>query len=94
MQKLTTTPDHNEAGRWPTRADGEKDQGQASDGNRQRARTLQAEDRGSGRPGRTCPLCARQEGSPRYMGDSRGQREMAVDLQSNGQQELTSQFPS
>jgi hypothetical protein len=91
---MTTTPDHNAAGQRPTEADKEEVEPQASDGNRQRARTLQAEDRGSGRPGRTCPLRARQEGSPRYMGDSRGQREMAVDLQSNGQQELTSQFPS
>jgi len=43
---LTTTADHNKAGQRPTRTDRTKAESQASDGNRQRARTLQAEGQG------------------------------------------------
>jgi hypothetical protein len=40
---LTTTADHNETGQRPTKADTGKAESQASDGNRQRTRTLQAD---------------------------------------------------
>lgn len=40
---MTTTPDHNAAGQRPTEADKKEVEPQASDSNRQRARTLQAE---------------------------------------------------
>ena len=40
----TATPDHNEAGHRPTKADGKEAEFQASDRNRQRERTLQTED--------------------------------------------------
>jgi hypothetical protein len=40
---VTTIADHNEAGQRPIRADRKEVESQASDGNRQRARTLQAE---------------------------------------------------
>src|ERR1700722_5682402 len=42
-RRLTTIADHNEGGQQPTRADREEAQSQASDRNRQRERTLQAE---------------------------------------------------
>jgi hypothetical protein len=45
VQTLTTTADHNEAGQRSIRADREEAESQASDGNRQRERTLQAEGR-------------------------------------------------
>ena len=43
---LTTIADHNEAGQQPTGADTGETESQASDGSRQRARTLQAEGQG------------------------------------------------
>jgi hypothetical protein len=42
--ELTTTPDHSEAGQRPIGADSQEIESQASDGNRQRERTLHAED--------------------------------------------------
>lgn len=42
-RRLTTTADHNGGGQRPTRADREEAQSLASDRNRQRERTLQAE---------------------------------------------------
>jgi hypothetical protein len=46
VMRLTTEPDHNAGGQRPTRADRGQAASQASDGNRQRACTLQAEGQG------------------------------------------------
>jgi hypothetical protein len=43
---VTTIADHNEAGQRPISGDRKEVESQASDGSRQRARTLQADGRG------------------------------------------------